>query len=95
MSHDRPVARAQLLKGIWTATFLGLVVYAVGIVNEITGYSLNDYGIYPREVAGLSGIAVSWALHGSPTHLMNNGLPLVILGTFVAVRGQDRPGKRL
>ena len=88
MSHDRPVARAQLLKGIWTATFLGLVVYAVGIVNEITGYSLNDYGIYPREVAGLSGIAVSWALHGSPTHLMNNALPLVILGTFVAVRGQ-------
>ncbi len=88
MSDNRLAARSQLWTGIWTATFLGLVVYAVGIVNEITRYSLNEYGIYPREIAGISGIAVSWAIHGSPAHLMNNALPLVILGSFVAIRGQ-------
>ena len=87
-SGDPTPARSRLWTGIWTAAFLGLVVYAVGVINEITSYALNDYGIYPREIGGLSGIAVSWAIHGSPAHLMNNALPLVILGTFVAVRGQ-------
>ena len=83
-----PVAREGMWTGIWTATVLGLVVYAVGIVNEVTSYTLNDYGIYPREINGLLGIPVSWAIHGSPAHLMNNALPLVILGAFVAVRGR-------
>ncbi len=87
-SSSQSRSRSNLWTGIWTATFLGLVVYAVGVINEITSYALNDYGIYPREIGGLSGIAVSWAIHGSPAHLMNNALPLVILGTFVAVRGQ-------
>ena len=83
-----PMARASIWPGIWTATFLGLVVYAVGIINEVTSYTLNNYGIYPREIDGLLGIPVSWAIHGSPAHLMNNALPLVILGAFVAVRGR-------
>ncbi len=81
--------RTSIWTSVWTAAFLGLVVYAVGIINEITSYTLNDYGIYPREIGGLPGIAVSWAIHGSPAHLMNNALPLVILGAFVAVHGQS------
>ncbi len=78
----------RLLPGLWTAALFGLTVYAIGIYNEITHYSLNGLGIYPRDFAGLSGIPVSWAIHGSPTHLMNNTLPLVILGAFIAVRSR-------
>ncbi len=88
MLRSPRLSRSQFLSGIWTAALLGLFVYAIGIVNELTDYALNDYGIYPREFSGLTGIAVSWAIHGSPVHLMNNALPLVILGTFVAIRGQ-------
>jgi membrane associated rhomboid family serine protease len=40
-----------------------------------------EYGVFPRTISGLKGILFSPFVHGSFEHLMNNSLPLLILGT--------------
>ncbi len=64
-----------------------MLLWAITLINHVTGYSFNQFGIYPREPWGLIGIG-SWVLlHGDLTHLIVNTTPLLFLGFFVAVRG--------
>ena len=42
-------------------------------------FSLNRFGIIPRNYYGLRGIVCSPFLHGSFTHLLSNSIPLFIL----------------
>lgn len=58
-----------LLLGIW------MVYYA----ELRLGINLNDWGVYPRTLKGLRGIAASPWIHGSLGHLYNNSIPLVVL----------------
>lgn len=41
--------------------------------------NLNDYGVYPRTLKGLTGIFLSPFIHGSLEHLYNNTIPLAVL----------------
>jgi len=63
------------------------IVWCVGLLNHLAGYSLGQFGILPREVSGLVGIVFWVVLHGDMTHLLVNTTPLVFLGFFVALRG--------
>lgn len=55
--------------GIWTVYMMELRL----------GINLNAWGIYPRTLRGLVGVATGPFIHGSLGHLYNNTLPLVIL----------------
>lgn len=68
----------------WLVVLLGLI-WAVQIVNMITGYTLNDWlGLRPRSFGGLDGIVFMPLLHGSFTHAVSNTAPLAILGGLMA-----------
>lgn len=41
--------------------------------------SLNEFGVYPREVSGLIGILMSPLVHSNLEHLYHNSAPLVVL----------------
>lgn len=60
-----------------------LSIWTVYWVEVRFGLNLNDYGIYPRRIAGLKGILFSPFIHGSLTHLYNNTIPLAILMAFL------------
>lgn len=47
------------------------------------GVNLNHFGIYPRTLSGLRGIAFSPFIHGSVEHLYNNTIPLAVLISFL------------
>ncbi|MDP8924721.1 MAG: rhomboid family intramembrane serine protease [Chloroflexota bacterium] len=49
--------------------------------------SLDAWGIRPRHVPGLWGVALAPFLHGGLGHLMANTIPLVSLGWLVMLRG--------
>ena len=51
---------------------LGAVLFEVDLVN---------YGIYPRRITGIVGIAFAPLIHGSFSHLFANSVPIVVLGT--------------
>lgn len=63
------------------------IVWCVGLLNHLAGYSLGQFGILPREISGLVGIVFWVVLHGDMTHLLVNTTPLIFLGYFVALRG--------
>ena len=67
---------------------LVVAIWAVEVVNIFLDHRLNAYGILPRTVEGLRGIAFSPFLHGGFGHLAANTLPLLALGGLIAVRGR-------
>lgn len=70
-----------------TAALAALValLWAVQVVNWITGYGLNPaFGLIPRHVSGLDGVIAMPLLHGSFAHLMANSPPLLVMGGLMA-----------
>ena len=51
---------------------------------------LDNYGIHPRNISWLPGIAIAPLLHGSWTHLIANTPPLFIFGGLVSLQGLRR-----
>src|SRR6266508_3843093 len=49
------------------------------LLRREKGFTLAGFGIVPRTVPGLVGIAFSPLLHASPAHLLANALPLFVL----------------
>ena len=79
-----PRARALIVRLGVLLAFVGML-WALQIVNWVTGYGLNRaFGLIPREVEGLDGIAGMPLLHGSFAHLMSNTPPLLVMGALLA-----------
>ncbi len=70
----------------------GLVgtMWVVEIVNQLfLGDTLDRFGIVPRSVPGLVGIALAPFLHVDFAHLLANTLPFLVLGWWVLLRGLE------
>ncbi|WP_245911048.1 rhomboid family intramembrane serine protease [Pelagimonas varians] len=72
----------------WLAALLG-VIWAVELVNLVTGYVLNGWlGLLPRTIGGLDGVLFMPFLHGSFSHVAANTFPLIVLGSLLAITAQ-------
>lgn len=68
------------------ALAVGGVIYAlwlVRIADDMFALELYRWGIYPREISGLTGLLLGPLIHGSTLHLFANTLPLFVLGTAI------------
>ncbi len=73
----------------WRSLAIGLaLMWAVAVVNALLGHRLNAFGILPRDVDGLVGIALAPFLHGGFSHVASNTAGLLLLGGLVAMRGE-------
>lgn len=77
--------KAQYYLIPWLIAFA--ILWAVNIVNWMTGSRLNWLGIYPRHWIGLLGIFFSPFLHQNFTHLFFNSIPLFALGLAILAKG--------
>lgn len=66
----------------WPIVLLG-IQWLVKIIETVWQYNWYTYGIYPRSVAGLKGIALAPFLHGDWIHLFDNSIPFLFLGTML------------
>lgn len=57
--------------------FIGLI----HLIQYVFELKFTNYGIYPRNGKGLIGILTSPLIHGSFSHLFNNSIPILILGS--------------
>ncbi|HVB05197.1 MAG TPA: rhomboid family intramembrane serine protease [Acidimicrobiales bacterium] len=71
------------------AAFLG-VLWAVQLVDSVSHYPLLRFGIVPRNVGKLEDVVTAPFIHASWTHLLDNSLPLLVTGFFVALAGLAR-----
>jgi Uncharacterized membrane protein (homolog of Drosophila rhomboid) len=82
---NRDHMRTFLRRGAALVAFVA-VLWAIQVVNWITGYGLNPaFGLIPRHLGGLDGVIAMPLLHGSFGHLMANTPPLLVMcGLLVA-----------
>jgi membrane associated rhomboid family serine protease len=57
------------------------IMWILYFADKKYGLHYSTFGIYPRDFTGLKGVFFSPFIHGSFEHLLNNSLPLLILGT--------------
>lgn len=63
------------------------VFWLLEAIDWILGGRLDQFGILPRQISGLWGIAAAPFLHVGFAHVAANTLPFLILGWFVLLRG--------
>jgi membrane associated rhomboid family serine protease len=78
------------LEGLRALAAFVAVMWAVELVNLLDSYRLDSDGIVPRSVAHLDGIVFAPFLHASIAHILGNTIPLVILGSLIALAGARR-----
>jgi len=70
------------------ASYLLILIWLIEAVNFALGHSLNQLGIYPRDVNSLWHIFVAPFIHGFPVHALSNSVPLFILTIIAGFHGR-------
>lgn len=60
-----------------------IVIWLVFWVDNTWNLDLILYGISPRTISGLKGILFAPLIHGDLNHILNNSLPVLILGSMI------------
>jgi len=83
-TRDRHFEGLALLAGIVA------VMWAIEVINTISGNSLDRDGIIARNITHFWGILTSPFIHASFQHLTDDTVPFVFLGAIIAFRGAGR-----
>lgn len=57
------------------------VLWIVELIELLFNLNFTSFGIYPRELYGLKGILFSAFIHSDFNHLINNSIPILVLGS--------------
>lgn len=67
-----------------------VLIWLVFLVNNLLSMQLNQLGIQPRQLHGLTGVLAAPFLHGGLYHLINNSLSFITLGWLVSLYNKSR-----
>lgn len=76
----------------WSGSLIVMVsiaalLWVIEIVNAANNYSLDRFGLRPRRIDGLWGVATEPFLHASYGHLLSNTVPLIGIGWVLMLSG--------
>jgi membrane associated rhomboid family serine protease len=77
---DSERARANFRLAVKIALGFVALLWFIQILDWALDLGAEDFGIRPRQWAGLPGILFAPLMHGGFAHLVANSLPLVVLG---------------
>ncbi|HKL66655.1 MAG TPA: rhomboid family intramembrane serine protease [Bacteroidales bacterium] len=80
--QDKIFRKKIFLSMVVPLSFIILIWLILFLENQLE-LSLSFLGIYPRELRGLAGVITSPLIHHDFEHLINNTVPLFVLGTAV------------
>lgn len=90
MSDAPPSRKDQRIAGIQAIIALLALMWVLEIVDVAADHSLDQYGIEPREVDGLTGVVAAPFLHAGFGHLIANTIPFLAMGVVIALQGLGR-----
>lgn len=73
--RERKLVTSAVLPGIAV-----ILLWCVYFVDQQLGLDLYRFGTFPREPSGILGVVTSPFIHGDFEHLLNNSVPLFVLG---------------
>lgn len=74
-------ARANFHVAVKLALAFVVLLWLVQVLLSGPGIDVGDFGVRPRDVMGLLGILTAPFVHGGYVHLIDNSVPLAVLGT--------------
>jgi membrane associated rhomboid family serine protease len=74
-------ARGNFRLAVKIALGFVALLWAIALLNWGLDLSPDDFGVRPRELAGLPGILFAPLVHAGFAHLIANSAPLLVLGT--------------
>ncbi len=74
--NERKLGTSAVLPAI-----IALALWCVYLLDQGLHLDLYQHGIYPRTLQGLPGVLFSPFIHGDTEHVLNNSIPVVVLGT--------------
>jgi membrane associated rhomboid family serine protease len=74
-------SRANFRLAVKVALGFVALLWGIALLNWGLDLGPDDFGVRPRELAGLPGILFAPLVHGGFGHLVANSLPLLVLGT--------------
>tara|TARA_B100000965_G_scaffold126705_1_gene105433 strand:- start:461 stop:1123 length:663 start_codon:yes stop_codon:yes gene_type:complete len=80
MIDKQTVKKNTLIKATKIPLIFLLVIWIVKLIEIYFEISFVEYGVLPRKISGLKGIIFSPFLHKDLKHLINNSIPILILG---------------
>ena len=78
---DSERARANFRLAVKIALGFVALIWFIQLLNWALDLGPEDFGVRPRQLAGLPGILFAPLVHGGFAHLIANSLPLLVLGT--------------
>ena len=73
----------RILNALIYPVLFVMIIGLVHLAQYVFEFSLTTYGVYPRSIKGLIGIIASPLIHGSLSHLINNSIPILIMGSLL------------
>lgn len=86
---ERP-ALARELRPYLVVVGMAAVMWIVEIIDLLPGTNLDQWGIQPRTLRGLTGVVAAPFLHDGLGHLIGNTIPFLVLGCIIASSGTQR-----
>ncbi|HUF99290.1 MAG TPA: rhomboid family intramembrane serine protease [Ilumatobacter sp.] len=76
--------------GILPVAVMLIIMWVSEVADTIANGRLDRYGIEPRKLWGLDGIAFAPFLHGGFAHLIANTIPFALMGAAIAIGAAKR-----
>jgi membrane associated rhomboid family serine protease len=86
----RPRSEDPVVRGLALVAAMAAVMWVVEAVDQLDDGRLDAYGIVPRSIDGLDGVAFAPFLHAGWDHLIGNTIPFLVLGFAIALGGIAR-----
>jgi membrane associated rhomboid family serine protease len=92
MKRNLPAMRRQVLEGVALLVGITAFMWAIEGINSLDGQRLGRWGgIHARNVGDLWSVLTSWFLHANfSPHLIDNTIPFLFMGAFIALQGAKR-----
>ncbi len=78
---DSERARANFRLAVKLALGFVALIWFIQLLNWALDLGVEEFGVRPRELAGLPGILFAPLMHSGFAHLIANSLPMLIVGT--------------
>ena len=83
MANEENIEYKRFIISLVPPAIILFIIWLVKIIEVADGLDLYYYGIYPRKISGLIGIAASPFIHANFNHLLNNSVPFFLLLTAI------------
>ena len=70
----------KIVNALLYPSILVALLWIVKLIELSSNVNFTHYGLYPRQMEGLQGIILAVFIHSDWNHLINNSVPLLILG---------------